>query len=133
MQKNKHILYGFISGIAYFLIFGIVTAVISNPFFTRMIPITVFDYFFLIASSILIGVFVAVYYYKKSTSKSCKTAATAGGIAGFLAFGCPICNQILIFVFGATALLTYFEPYRPYLGVLSLVVLIVAIYYVAKN
>ena len=47
-------------------------------------------------------------------------SATTGGVFGFLTFGCSICNKILIFFLGVAGVLTYFEPIRPMLGILSI-------------
>lgn len=67
MQKNLKIKYaavGMGSSIAIFLFFGIVTALIPTAWFTRMTQKTVLDYFFLSASSLLLGSYIAIYLYK---------------------------------------------------------------------
>jgi len=99
--------------------FGIVTVLIPNSFFVRMTPITSLDYIFLLSSSLPLGAYTGVHYYKKNNVQKCNVAVATGGIGSFLAFACPVCNKLLVFLFGATALMTYFEPYRPVLGVVS--------------
>ena len=44
---------------------------------------------------------------------------TAGGILGFLGLACPVCNKILLLIFGGELLLTYFEPIRVYVAALG--------------
>jgi hypothetical protein len=116
-----------------FFLFGITTALLKTKYYMRMIPNTALDYFFLISSSILLGIYVGVHYYKKNNVNQCNTIATTGGIGSFFAFACPVCNKLLIFLFGATALMTYFEPYRPALGFASIGLLVGAIYWRLKQ
>lgn len=124
---------GIFSGIGFFLLFGIVTDLIPNPWFIRMVGKTSLDYFFLITSSMLLGSYIAVHLQKKNIAKKCKIATYSGGAGSFLAFGCPICNKLLVLLFSATALITYFEPYRPMLGFVSVVVLSGALYWRIKK
>jgi hypothetical protein len=50
-------------------------------------------------------------------------------VAGFLAFGCPICNAFLLALFSSSALMTYFDPLRPLLGAVSVVLFGGLLYY----
>jgi len=128
----KHVTIGVGAAAGFLLLFGIPTDLLPNPWFVRMIPPTTLDYVFFILSSLLLGIYVAIYLHKRKTAKSCKTTY-AGGIGSFLAFGCPICNKILVALFGATALMTYFDPYRPLLGIVSIALIGVAIYMVYRQ
>ena len=128
-MKIKFIAIGILSSIGFFLLSGVVTGLVPNPWFTRMVWKTPLDYFFLVVSSMLLGGYIGVHFYKKNISKGCDIATYSGGAGSFLAFGCPICNKLLVLLFGATALLTYFEPYRPVLGFLSIGLLIGALYF----
>jgi len=76
--------------ISLIFLFGIPTALIPNPWFIRMFDKNVYDYFFLISSSALLGTCFGVYYYKKSLNKKCIITSYSGGIGSFFAFGCPI-------------------------------------------
>lgn len=116
-----------------FFLFGITTALLKTKYYMRMISNTALDYFFLISSSILLGIYVGVHYYKKNNINKCNTITATGGIGSFFAFACPVCNKLLIFLFGATALMTYFEPYRPVLGFASISLLVGAIYWRLKQ
>jgi hypothetical protein len=132
---NKKIKYGVIAivySILLFLLFGIPTALIPTPWFSRMVGKTFLDYLFLIFSSILLGAYIGVHYYKKNTMKKCNVVTTSGGVAGFLSFSCPVCNKILIILFGTTALMTYLEPYRPAIGFSSISILGLALYWRLK-
>lgn len=98
-----------------------------------MVERTALDYVFLSASSVLLGAYVGIHLYKKSTSKKCSAALYSGGIGSFLAFACPICNKVLVLLIGATTLMTYFEPYRPVLGLASIALLGGALYWRIKT
>ena len=110
----------------FLLVLGIPTAVIPNPYFTRMTPIYWFDYFYLIADSLLLGIYFGLVISKKLTRRSDGKIAS-GGLAGFFGIACPICNKLLLWLFGATWLLQYFEPIRPFVGLLSVIILLWAI------
>jgi hypothetical protein len=48
---------------------------------------------------------------------------TIGGIAAFLAIGCPTCNKIALLLLGASGATSTFAPLQPAIGVLSLALL----------
>jgi len=132
-QKLKYLFLGLGAGSFFFFVFGIVTSLLPSPFFTRMTPISTLDYVFLTSSSLLLGAYVGVHYCKKNTVKQCNVAATTGGVGSFLAFACPICNKLLVLLFGAAMLMTYFEPYRPLLGFVSNGLLVGALWWRIKR
>ncbi len=132
-SKQKYWLLGISSAIGFALLLGIPTALIKTPFFTRMIPSTPLDYVFFILSSLLMGAYVGVHYYKKNTATKCTALTTTGGVGSFLAFACPICNKLLVLLFGTTILMTYLEPYRPLIGVVSTGLLGAALYWRIKT
>lgn len=103
---------GLFAGTAAFAVLGTVAAVWPNPFFTRMIPISGYEPPLLALQSAFLGLFVAI---RRST---CSTRPIgASSVVNFLGVACPICNKVLLFVFGATTLLTYFEPVRVYFAI----------------
>jgi hypothetical protein len=126
--KTKSFLIGSLAGISLLLLFGIPTDLIPNRLFIRMIPATALDYVFLVATSVLLGGYVGLLYYRKSGGAREDLAAMGGGVAGIFAFGCPICNAILVSLVGSSALLTYYEPVRPLVGVLGIALLAGAVY-----
>lgn len=120
--------------IVFFLVFGILTVLIPNKFFARMTSVTYLDYIILVFTSILLGTYVSFYIYqKKSMNKTCTAAAYSGGIGGFLGFGCPVCNKILVLLLGITGVLTYIEPYRPFIGFAGIGLMSYSVYSKGKD
>ncbi len=113
---------------------GIFTAVIPNSYFTRMTPVFWFDYVYLIVDGLLLGFYLSSLIIRASAKNQDEKALT-GGFLGFLAVACPICNKVLLWAFGATLLLQYLEPIRPFIGLLSVIILMWAIrnLYYPKN
>lgn len=112
------------------LAFGIPTALIPTPYYTRMTPVTFIDYFYLVAISSLLAFYLSLFVFSKLKSKirdRSKVLGWSGGILGFLSFACPVCNVLLVSLFGSALLLTYFEPIRAYVGVMAIVLLLLAI------
>ena len=93
---------------------GTVSAIWENQFFIRMTPAGNWEITALLALSILIGVFIAI---RRPACSGMK--AGAGGVLGFLGIACPVCNKILLLIFGGDLLLTYFEPIRIYVAFLG--------------
>ncbi|MFP4174438.1 MAG: hypothetical protein ACLFSW_01495 [Halobacteriales archaeon] len=113
-----------------FVFFGTVTGLVPNPLYVRMVPRTGVDYLFLVLTSVLAGVYVT-----RRASSACNTDGgnadrwAFGGLAGgYLAVACPVCNVVLVSAFGSSALMTYFDPYRPVVGAVSVAVLGIAVY-----
>ncbi len=105
------VLKGVAAAAASFLLLGTVAALWENPVFVRMTPAGNLEIVLLGAMSLLLGVYVAV----RRPACSIRTAG-AGGVLGFLGVACPVCNQLLLIVFGSELLLTYFEPIRIYVA-----------------
>jgi hypothetical protein len=110
-----------------FLLFRIVTGLLPNPLYVRMVPRTLFDYTFLVLTSLFAGIYVA----QQPTTDRSKDDRLAFGstIARFPAFGCPICNVFLLALFSNSMLMTYLDPYRPLLGAVSVVLFAGLLYY----
>lgn len=133
LPKIGYFSIGIILTVLIFLLFGIPTALIPTSFYTRMIEVKMIDYIFLSLTSILLAVyFTLVIARRKQVKQSGGNLAFSGTLFGIFSFGCPICNVILVTIFGATAILTYFEPYRSWLGIVSVVMLSLAVYYQVK-
>lgn len=129
------------------LAFGLVSAIIPNPIFGREIPPEPFAIAVWLISAPLMGVIVATYIAPPpavpvilgagpapATSPAPVPAADvteqrrsllgyAGGLAAFLAIGCPVCNKIALIVLGTTGALTIWAPLQPLIGAASLVLL----------
>jgi hypothetical protein len=125
----KSALIGVAASVLLFLVFGIPTDLVPNRFYTRMLPASILDYVFLVATSVMLGGYIGLHFYRKS-SRGAKgdLAAMGGGVTGLFAFGCPICNAVLVSLVGTGALLTYYEPVRPAMGVLGVGILGTALY-----
>lgn len=110
-----------------FLLFGAVTGLIPNPLYVRMVPRTPADYLFLAATSAFAGAYVV----QRSTldRPAGDRFAVGGMVGGLLAFGCPICNAVLLALFSTSALMTHFDPLRPALGALSVALFGGLLYY----
>ena len=105
-----------------FLLLGTVVALWDNPFFVRMTPAGAWEIGFLAVLSLLGG------FYAALRLAACGgRAAGSGGVMGFLGVACPVCNKVLVLLFGGEALLTYFEPMRIYVAAAGLLMLAVAI------
>jgi hypothetical protein len=107
----SRILKGLAVSLASFVALGSVAALWENPIFVRMTPAGNFEILLLAAFSLLLGVYVAI----RRPYCSVKTAGV-GGVLTFIGVACPVCNQILLLLFGGELLLTYFEPVRVYVA-----------------
>ena len=116
-----------------FVLFGVVTGLVPNPLYVRMVPRTPVDYLFLTLTALLAGIYTAQRMATDvadarleadtDTAGSEDRWAIGGLVGGFLAVGCPICNVFLLALFSSSALMTYFDPLRPLLGAVSVAIL----------
>ena len=109
MFKRTLLFFGVAAGS--FAALGTVSALWDNPLFVRMTPAGSLEVVLLLLLSLGLGAYVAV-------RRQCAPdkIAGAGGVLGFLGIACPVCNQILLLLFGSELLLTYFEPVRIYVA-----------------
>lgn len=105
-----------------FVALGTVSALWSNPFFMRMTPAGGWEVTLLGALAVLSGVYVAM----RSPACADRTAGV-GGVLGFLGIACPVCNKILLLLFGGELLLTYYEPIRIYVAAAGTAIVALAI------
>jgi hypothetical protein len=131
-NKAKYVFIGTATAIAVFFALGIPTVIIPNNLFLRMTPVTVYDQIFLVLASALLGTYAALHFYSKKCSND-TYLASGGVLTSIFALGCPVCNALLVTLFGATALLTYFEPLRPILGLITVTMLGAAVFLKAKS
>ncbi len=117
------VLKGVAAAVASFLLLGTVSALWQNPVFIRMVPAGNTEIILLAALSALFGIYVAV----RRASCSNLTAGT-GGVLGFVGVACPVCNQILLLVFGANILLSYYEPIRIYVAAAGVLIMMAAVW-----
>ncbi len=127
----SRILKGLAVALGSFVALGTVAALWENPLFVRMTPAGELEVVLLGLLSVLLGTYVAV----RRPFCSAKTAGV-GGVLGFIGVACPICNKVLLLLFGGDLLLTYFEPVRIYVaaaGVLAVAAAVAREWVLAKR
>ncbi len=107
----SRILKGLAATLGSFVALGTVAALWENPLFVRMTPAGDIEVVLLGLLSVLLGTYVAI----RRPFCSVKTAGV-GGVLGFVGVACPVCNKVLLLLFGGDLLLTYFEPVRVYVA-----------------
>ncbi len=110
----SRILKGLAAALGSFVALGTVAALWENPLFVRMTPAGDLEVVLLGLLSVLLGTYVAI----RRPFCSAKTAGV-GGVLGFIGVACPVCNKILLLLFGGDLLLTYFEPVRVYVAAIG--------------
>ncbi|MCH7635121.1 MAG: hypothetical protein IH900_02345 [Proteobacteria bacterium] len=127
----SRILKGLAVALGSFVALGTVAALWENPLFVRMTPAGDLEVVLLGLLSVLLGTYVAI----RRPFCSAKTAGV-GGVLGFIGVACPVCNKVLLLLFGGDLLLTYFEPVRVYVaaaGVLAVAVAVAREWMLAKR
>lgn len=112
------------------LVLGVPSAVIPNPFFIRMTPTEPVNVAVWLASAPLAGLLLATYVSRRGgiAADDLHAAAgggraTLGGVAAYLAIGCPICNKIVVAALGVSGAISVFAPLQPVIGGASLALL----------
>ena len=113
---------GLATALVSFALLGTVAALWENPFFVRMTAAGGWEIGLLVVLSALTGVYVAV----RRTACGIRRAG-AGSVIGFIGIACPVCNKVLLFLFGGDLLLTYFEPVRIYVAAAGTILVMAAI------
>jgi hypothetical protein len=123
-------LYAVLGGAFTLLVIGVPTDIIANRWFTRMTPVRTQDVVFLALTVALAGVLAASYALPQSRACALQEGkTTAGGLLSFLAVGCPTCNKLIVLLLGSSGALNIFQPIQPLLGIASLILLGVAIWF----
>ena len=91
------------------------TAIIDNPWFTRMTPVEPEQYAFWVATSLLTGALLATYLLP-ALRRGLAAAGAGAGLLGVFAVGCPICNKLVVALIGVSGALNYFAPIQPLIG-----------------
>lgn len=110
--------------VAVFVVLGTVAALWENPLFVRMTPAGGWEIGLLALLALLSGAYIVI----RRPFCSNKTVGT-GGVLGFLGVACPVCNKILVLIFGGELLLAYFEPVRIYVTMLGVLIAAWAVYH----
>lgn len=109
------------------LLTGIPTGIVRTSFYTRMTPVTWWDYPFWALTAILVGLTAATYVRVGSAGvpdAPDRSKQTAGAtLLSVFAVGCPICNKLVVAVLGISGALTYFAPVQPLIGLIGVALL----------
>jgi len=119
-----------LGAVATALLIGVPTDVIPNDLFGRMTPTRAYDVPVLVVISVLSGLLVASHWGVRGGACPARPAGTAGalgGIVGWLAVGCPVCNKLIVLALGSSGALTWFAPAQPWLAALSVTLLLAAL------
>jgi hypothetical protein len=124
--------------------FGLVSAIIPNPVFGRQIAPEPFAIVVWLVSSLLMGLLAGTYLTAPpatlvtipapgggavweadpgATARRTSTVGYAGGIAAFLAIGCPVCNKVALVLLGTSGALSIWAPLQPLVGLASVALL----------
>ncbi|WP_209323731.1 hypothetical protein [Brevibacterium renqingii] len=133
------------------VIIGLATVLIPNALFSRDIPPVWWDYPVWILTAMLLGMLIASYVRGPAPdseeeasdpdsapgegARGPETASEGrsgvlggvGGMLGWFAVGCPVCNKIALLALGYTGALTYFAPLQPLLAAASVILLLAAV------
>jgi hypothetical protein len=119
------------------VLMAIPTALIPNPFinFVRMTPAVPLDYVLLMITGLMMGAYFTLHGYQNRPDANPKKhfLMFGGGYMGFIAFACPVCEVFLVTLFGASFLLTYFEPIRHEFGILAVLVMALGVFLKARQ
>jgi hypothetical protein len=154
LADGRYLAWSAAAGVVGLVAFGLVSAIIPNPLFGREIAPEPFALVVWVASGILMGLLAGTYLAPAPAvaadlaapgafadlAAPAATAATAddrerrtsalgyaGGLAAFLAIGCPVCNKIALVLLGTSGALTVWAPLQPLLGIASLALLAVTL------
>ena len=124
--RQRQWLTAVVGAVAVALAVGLPTDVIPNPLFGRPVDVTWWSYPSLAITSVLGGLLLATYVAQPQPVTH-ERRGIAGGLLGFFAIGCPVCNKLVVIVLGTSGVLDWFAPTQPILAVLSMVLLAVAL------
>ena len=130
-------------GVVALVLYGAMSAIIPNPVFGRSIPPEPFAIAIWLASAPLVGLVTATWIVRPrpveanldgsgtapTPDQRSSIAGSLGGIAAFLAIGCPVCNKIALVLLGTPGALNVWAPLQPLVGVASLVLLGVTLWW----
>jgi hypothetical protein len=111
------------AGGLYALAGGVLTGVIPNPVFHRIVALDIWNLLALVVPAALFGALAATYLVPWPKTCTVSGRAGAGGVLSFLAAGCPLCNKLVVVAIGASGAMNLFRPIQPLLGAASVILL----------
>jgi hypothetical protein len=115
--------FGAVAASAAALAIAVPTRLVANPWFSRMTPTRPQDYVFLVVSSVLLGATLAVGRHRTLSGARPLT----GGVATYLAVGCPVCNKVVVMLLGTGGAMTWFAPLQPVIAAMGMLILAAAL------
>ncbi len=112
----------------YLLVVGVLAGIIPNPVFDRVLGVDAWNLLAWLLPAGLFGAVLATYLVP--WPQGCRVGGRVGfgGVLSFLAAGCPVCNKLVVLALGVSGALNVFRPLQPLLGLLSLILLGVALW-----
>jgi hypothetical protein len=95
---------------------GVPTGIVSTTLYSRMTPVTWWDYPIWLGTGLLAGLIVATYVRTPVPGPGLGTNVAGGGLLSAFAVGCPICNKLVVAVLGVSGALNIWAPLQPLLG-----------------
>jgi hypothetical protein len=116
-------------GVATAVVTGLPTEMVANPWFVRMTPVLWWNRPVWLLTAVLTGLLLATYVGREQRARpeSSTRRGGIGGVLGYLAIGCPVCNKLVVVALGTSGAMTWFAPLQPILAVGALVLLVVAL------
>ena len=105
------------------LAIGVPTGIVETSFYTRMTPVTWWNYPVWAISAVLVGLTTATYVRVDGTSNAAPDRgrrAVGAAVLSAFAVGCPICNKLVVALIGVSGALSYWAPLQPILGLVSI-------------
>ena len=123
---QRHWLTVVVGTVAVAFAIGLPTDVVPNPVFGRPVDVTWWSYPSLAITSLLGGLLLATYVAGPQPVMH-ERRGIAGGLLGFFAIACPVCNKLVVIALGTSGALDWFAPTQPVLAMLSMVLLALAL------
>ena len=111
------------------LVTGLPTEMVANPWFVRMTPVLWWNRPVWLLTAALTGLLVATYVGRPGSASGQRSTRRGGigGVLGYLAIGCPVCNKLVVVALGTSGAMSWFAPLQPVLAIGGLVLLAVAL------
>ena len=113
---------GAVAAVATAVLIAVPTRLIPNRLFNRMTPTRPQDYVFLAVTVVLIGAITATRALRAAEGDPGRRVVS-GGVATFIAVGCPVCNKVVVALIGTAGAMNVFAPLQPLIGLASIALL----------
>ncbi len=115
---------GLAVAVLFFVVVGLVTGALDTPVLERQTPLLAIDYPIWVVNAVLLGVLSGLSVYARSRRVTqTGTAIFSGGFLAAFAVSCPLCNGLLVGLFGTAGVLNVIEPARPFINVATMLIL----------